>query len=142
MGYSTEAVALVGVCVKPQDMNAALYNTRRKRTCRHCVDDAKKFCPECGKPMFEVVYEPIEGFDEEEDTLFGFKLLTRSPEMHDEYAYIAYASARADRDQSSWIDENSLDMMHARKVMKKSLEHTGLFNEDAFGLHVFLYESC
>ena len=87
--------------------------------------------------------EPLHFYDEDEETLWGYKLVNRGVGYYDDPEFIAYWTSgpvkpRNIRSKNLW----SMDMDNVAEEMKVKLGPLILWNNSAFGLHVFLHESC
>jgi hypothetical protein len=143
MGYDAYAVALIGVRVDPDKLEQALYTvtTNGEPGCQHKVDKFDKFCPVCGKPTRQTIRTPIEGYDEENETLFGYSLLGNGACQKKRFIAAGYCRAGA-QDKFGDCFAGMINLSDIQDKMKMQLEPLGLFNEKSFGIHVFLDESC
>lgn len=146
MGYDAYAVAVLGVRHDPGVIRSKLFRERTVRACSHEMDESKKFCPECGAPTFKTVKEPIEGYEDGEgdgDKLHGYELVNRGEGYYDDPEFIAYwvsGLIRARDTRTRFLGD--FDQEEVWSNMQAVLEPLGLWDPQAFGLHVFLYESC
>ena len=141
MGYDATAIAFIGVQVDSEKLESALYIPGQRRTCNHDVSGFTgdlKFCPECGEPFFKVAREHVAGFDAESETLHGFKLMAR---CGNDYEFIVLVSAAANTREVKSMPDALVNLDFAREQMESALGPMGLFDEELFGLHVFLLES-
>ena len=145
MGYSASAVAVIGIRHQPGVIKAKLFRNVQRRACRHTIYPNQKFCPQCGKPATKETQVSIKEYDDENETLCGYKLVGRGEGYYDDPEFIAFwTSFQVDRNNvrslttqlwgTSWSD--------VREEMKQKLSPLGLYDERGFGLHVFLHESC
>ena len=147
MGYRAYAVGLIGVRLKPEVIASKLYTEKKVPGCKHVTRHITEFCPTCGKVAYETVQEPIEEYDENVDDgepkLCGYRLLSRSSEDYDDPVFIAHWCSRLlDVDEVAFKEMESVDMVYIKDTMRKRLKPLGLFDDKAFGLHIFTYESC
>jgi hypothetical protein len=142
MGYDAYAVAVIGVRHDPGEIKSVLYHESRVRGCDHELSQVTAFCATCGKPAYVAVREPLHCYDEDAETLWGYKLINRGEGYYDDPEFIAYWSSglirpRNIRSKNLW----SVDLAKAAEEMKVKLGPLVLWNS-SFGLHVFLHESC
>ena len=143
MGYDATAIAFIGVQVDPAKLEEALYRVERVRSCDHGVAqypgaENVQFCSVCGEPLFKEEKVAVAGFDEENEILYGFKLMSR---IGSDYEFIVMASAAANANEVGRMPDALVDLRYARGAMRAKLEPMGLFDEEKFGLQVFLHES-
>lgn len=114
MSYSAHAVALIGVKVDPDKLLEALYDASG---------------------------EAINGFNEEDNTLFDYQLIGNS--ARGELRFIAFVcdEAGADDHEGACLGKD-YDTVYIGRLMEKNLTPLGLWDDDNFGIHVFLDESA
>lgn len=146
MGYDAHAVGVVGICLSPGVIKDRLYTEEKVRGCEHLIYGEPKFCPECGKERLKTVHKAIPEYDEDcdEPTLCGYRLVHRGEGHYDDPEFIAYHwTELLGRRQVKTILMDTLERLPAiREEMQAKLAPLGLFDDNAFGVHVFLYESC
>lgn len=141
MGYDAYAVALIGVRVDPVVLHATIHKLVAKRGCKHSIREDEKFCSECGTKAYvpENITIKEYGWDDDGETLCGYPLVKISM---DALEFIAYKSFRVGARNRRHISIDDLDLVKIKFEMQAKLEPLELFHEEAFGLHVFLDESC
>ena len=144
MGYDASAVGVVGIRLKPGVIKAKLYTEEQVPGCGHIINEDVKFCPECGKEALKTVYKAIDGYDEEERELFGYKLVDRGEGYYDDPEFIAYywTAHLGPRDIRTFPMRMMDNMSAIQEEMQAKLHPLGLYDKKAFGIHVFLNESC
>ena len=113
MSYDPRAVALIGVHVDPDKLREALYDSND---------------------------EPIEGYDEDDNTLFDYQLLGNSARGELRFIACVYDDAGPDDHEGVNLGKDC-NIAYIGGQMEKALTPLGLFNWDDFGIHVYLDES-
>ena len=109
------------------------------RLCNHPISDGNaKFCPACGKEMWAKSAVPIPQYDDERDTLCGFRVFKNGYEDS-----VIVASEFTEVDNYSDIPSEKIDIKTIEKTkqkLKTALVSCGLWNENRFGIWpVFWY---
>lgn len=138
MGYDASAVMIIGVRYNRGELDTSLYIRNRERNCDHDVKGSTRYCPECGKHVFRDTSQPVEGYDQDNETVFGLKRVYCD---HTDWEFIAYHVVRMGSGLIESIDSRAVPLPEIRETVRKKLEPLGLFHENDFGLHVFLEES-
>ena len=77
MSHVHQALVVIGLKVYPDNMKKFLFQEATVRSCTHPVDETKKFCAECGKPIFTVTKVARPEYDGDAH-VFGFELIKHS----------------------------------------------------------------
>ena len=147
MGYTTYAVGVVGLRFAPGGIVSKLYTKEEVRGCNHVMRDNAKFCPECGAKAFKTERKSITEYNEDAGNplLCGYALVSRSEEDLGDPEFIAYDWSGYDDVRAGDEVTFSMDTLERlptiKAEMQKLLQPLGLWDERAFGVHVFLYES-
>ena len=139
MSMTAYAVFAVGVKVHEKD----LYLDKKVRGCKHAAKDNAKFCPECGKPMWDETTAPRKEYDESQDTFCGFDIVRSGTDG--DSVIIGFEGVKAgDYEQPMmmsiphWSDKNLED---TKRQLKEKLEPLGLWKEKNFGQWLIQYAS-
>ncbi len=147
MGVSVSVYGILGVRIPDRDR---LYSSRRTRGCSHALPyyGAGKFCPTCGKPVWEGEDVPVDGYDDgretgSEPTLGGLDVLSTSSENQSREAFVCSLQLQlGDPMYGGWVsglaaDRAELaDVAGAAKELRELLEPLGLWDEKEFGFWV------
>lgn len=147
MGYDARAVAVIGVRHPPGFIKSKLFQDVTRRVCSHDFPEDHKYCPECGAPRTITFPMPIKELVDgggDGDTLCGYELVNRGEGYYDDPEFIAYwTSNQVGRRETVSLKEcDYLDLNDLRIKMYEKLGPLGQYNDDTFGIHVFLHESC
>lgn len=122
--------AIIGVEIDPP------YKGKNVRMCDHSIGIAR-FCPECGKPAFEVVEESIDGYDPDNGTWGEFTVTTGR--SHEEYEYYVglYATELCHKNEK-WgrmiVLPTELDFNLIAERLRELLEPHKMWDASKFGL--------
>ena len=123
MSVDYTAYTIIGVKVP----KSRLYEKKNVRNCSHPQSDSK-FCPECGKPMWQETEKPIRNFDAEDEKYNGLDVIYEDYESPERY--IGYALSRG-----SYSDCSCLSIEELETVIKDAKLKLGpLYDEKLFGV--------
>ena len=143
MGYDAYHKVAVGFIFDESDIK----NEKRVRSCNHDTDLSKKFCAECGKPVFT---KKDDNIFEEEDTFplkvkgQTFKIQVGRFNMYDKYIIGIMTSTKDTQSESAvGMTPASLpDLVEFEKVLRVELENKGLAVHSNFGIYSLISHSC
>jgi len=140
MGYDADAVVIVGLRYKRGFLRDALYTEDSVRGCEHPLSVGSKFCPECGVPTFKTQFTPIAGFDEGNDTLYGFDLIDSESGSDFDFVVCEQITASSNDKPKKIFAAGFMDAFQAELLNK--FDSTALLAAGDFGVFLYLYESC
>lgn len=135
------AMALIGVRVDRRDFEERLYQRANVKAFQHDYGQDMKFDPQTGKPLWKESQEPVDGWNEEDEQLFGYPVVDDGSEG--KYKYIClYATGKKTDDNGGPYDQMQdvvlANLSVARNKMRKELEKLGLWSDKQFGLWAVL----
>jgi hypothetical protein len=137
MGIDYSACSIIGVMIPNP------YVKVQERGCHHAEKKAK-FCPECGKPMYEEqkrqhpIIEVLDDYRSEKTT--KLKLIWSTDQGE---AYVGFFKGESDGSRSGGaraglkVDLPDINIQELKSALRKELKE--LYNENNFGLWTVLY---
>ena len=143
MDYDAYPICIVGLRVDPAELQRVLYREEKQRACS-CFDEVpkSKFCSECGGPIWKNVKIPIEGYEYKNEELFGFKLRCRSSEYWEPEYISTFITEYCGSRRSGMLNLTGLDIPSMMQRMKTRLEPLGIWYDNNFGIHIYMYGRC
>ena len=139
MGYTVYSGVAVGYLIPKEDV----IKKTKKRACGHKTDETKKFCADCGKPVWKEAKEELLSEEYQYD---NFQVITYGSGDGPEYAVgIVTKLSNATYDSNdTTINLSQLpnDLKQYAEELKKSLEQYGVkVDINNFGVHAVVYHS-
>lgn len=123
---------VVGVSVPANKMRVV----RQKRGCDH--EFSSKFCPECGGPRQYEWIDWIAEADPQRGRYADFHWFRHPIASHDDHIIaVAFSRVESLSNQIAMV-LGCFDMAGEKERLRKALEPAGLWNELAFGIHIFV----
>lgn len=139
MGYDAYAKTIIGVALLRKEIS----QTRTVRGCDCPVKDlSTKFCPECGKTMYEKQTGPLPDFDIEEGNFHEFDIITPSSEDKREIFVGKLLNSGYDSGKRSAYQLRPGEYEDIYRDLKAYLEPLGFWNQNHFAIWTVLHESC
>jgi hypothetical protein len=117
-----------------------LYEEEVVKAFDHQIEDQEvKFCATSGRPLWKTVEEPVEGFDPDEETIAGYRIIYSTDRYHAVACIICADDTYSNGGNEVDFVQLPKNLAIEKKKMKVALEPFGVWDEEKFGLWAVLY---